>query len=109
MTYNDTRVADIEWSADSILDFLKQNRDVLRSMGVNKIGLFGSFARGEQGPNSDVDVLVNLKRETFRDYMGLLNFLEGIFGRKVDLVMKDTIKPIIRNRILRETVYVEGF
>ena len=44
MTYNDTRVADIEWSADSILDFLKQNRDVLRSMGVNKIGLFGSMS-----------------------------------------------------------------
>lgn len=41
--------------------------------------------------------------------MGLLNLLESLFERKVDLVMKDTIKPIIRDRILRETVYVQGF
>lgn len=92
-----------------ILDLLEEHREAIRRFGVRELGVFGSFARDEQGPDSDVDVLVDLKRETFRDYMGLLSFLEALFGRKVDLVMKDTIKPIIRNRILRETVYVQGF
>ena len=91
-----------------IITLLETNRDAIKNYGVCELGVFGSFARGEQGPNSDVDVLVDLQRETFRDYMGLLNFLESLFGRKVDLVMKDTIKPIIRERILRETVYVPG-
>lgn len=73
--------------------------------------MFGSFARGENRSTSDVDVLVELEpeRETFHDYMDLLFFLEDLFGKKVDLVMKDTIKPLIRNRVLRETIYVPGF
>jgi len=96
-------------SQSDIITLLETNRDAIKNYGVRELGVFGSFARGEQGPNSDVDVLVDLRRETFRDYMGLLNFLESLFGRKVDLVMKDTIKPIIRERILRETVYVPGF
>ena len=92
-----------------VLDLLENQRESLRQFGVRELGIFGSFARNEQRPDSDVDVLVDLKRETFRDFMGLLSFLEKLFGRKVDLVMKDSIKPIIRDRILRETIYVSGF
>ena len=92
-----------------LLDLLENQRESIRQFGVRELGVFGSFARNEQKPDSDVDVLVDLKRETFRDYMGLLSFLEKLFGRKVDLVMKDSIKPIIRDRILRETIYVPGF
>ena len=91
-----------------IFDLLKRERDSIRLFGVRELGIFGSFARNEQKRDSDVDVLVDLKRETFRDYMGLLSFLENLFGRKVDLVMKDSIKPIIRDRILSETLYVPG-
>ena len=92
-----------------IFDLLEGQRESIRRFGVRELGVFGSFARNEQRPDSDVDVLVELERETFRDYMGLLGFLETLFGRKVDLVMKDTIKPIIRERVLNETVYVSGF
>lgn len=88
---------------------LEREKESIRSFGVSELGIFGSFARNEQKVTSDVDVLVELQRETFRDYMGLLGFLERLFGRKVDLVMKDTIKPLIRDRILRETIYVPGF
>lgn len=91
-----------------IISLLEKNSDAIKDFGVKELGVFGSFARNEQKLDSDVDVLVNLQRETFRDYMGLLSFLEKLFGRKVDLVMKDTIKPIIRDRILRETIYVQG-
>jgi len=94
---------------DEILKTLRDRREEIRAFGVKELGLFGSFARNEARMDSDVDVLVDLQRETFKDYMGLLNFLEQLFGRKVDLVMKDTIKPIIRNRVLDETLYVPGF
>ena|SRR5437016_4325831 len=91
-----------------IFDLLEQNRETIREFGVSELGVFGSFARDEQTEKSDVDVLVELEKHTFDAYMDLLFFLEDLFGRKVDLVMKDTIKPIIKNRILAETVYVSG-
>lgn len=95
-------------SPSDVILLLENNRDAIREFGVREMGVFGSFARGEQTEKSDVDVLVDLKTETFAAYMGLLSYLEDLFGRKVDLVMKDAIKPIIRERILRETVYVQG-
>ena len=91
-----------------IIDLLEQNREAMKDFGVRELGIFGSFAREEQTEKSDVDVLVDLKVETFDAYMDLLFYLEDLFGLKVDLVMKDTIKPLIRNRVLRETVYVAG-
>jgi len=91
---------------DDILSLLGEKRELIRKFGVKELGIFGSFARNEQRANSDVDVLVEMERNSFDAYMDLLFFLEDLFGRKVDLVVKDTIKPMIRNRILRETVYV---
>lgn len=91
-----------------ILRLLEANREKIKNFGVKEIGVFGSVARDEQTEKSDVDVLVELQRETFDAYMGLLFFLEDLFERKVDLVMKDSIKPLIQDRILSETIYVEG-
>ncbi len=95
-------------SRQDILSALEQNRDVIRELGVKELGLFGSFARDEQTDESDIDFLVEIEKKTFRSYMAVLNFLEDLVGRKVDLVMKGTIKPIIRNRVLAETIYVTG-
>ena len=91
-----------------ILRLLEANREKIKSFGVKRIGVFGSVARGEETEKSDVDVLVELSKETFDAYMSLLFFLEDLFGTKVDLVMKDAIKPIIKDRILAETIYVKG-
>ena len=91
-----------------ILHLLNANREKIKSFGVKEIGVFGSVARGEETEKSDVDVLVELSKETFNAYMSLLFFLEDLFGTKVDLVMKDAIKPIIKDRILAETIYVKG-
>lgn len=88
---------------------IESRREDIRAYGVKEIGVFGSFARNEQKPDSDVDVLVEMESRTFDSYMGLLFLLEDLFGRKVDLVEKDTIKPLIRNRVLRETLYVPNF
>lgn len=95
-------------SRSEIFRLLESNQDKIKSFGVKRLGIFGSVARDEQTENSDVDVLVELEKETFRGYMGLLLFLEDLFGRKVDLAIKDSIKPRIKDRVLSETIYVKG-
>jgi len=93
---------------DEILKKLEENRETIRGFGVRRLGIFGSYARGEQTEASDMDFLVEFERPTFKNYFGLKFFLEKLFECKVDLVFHDTIKPRIRNTILEETVYAEG-
>jgi hypothetical protein len=95
-------------NSDEILRKLEENREPIRGFGVRRLGIFGSYARGEQTEASDIDFLVEFDRPTFENYFGLKFFLEKLFGCKVDLVFNDTIKPRIRNTILEETVYAEG-
>ena len=93
---------------EEILRIVQQNKTSLKKYGVRSLGVFGSFARNEGGPSSDVDVLVEMEKKTFRGYMGLKLFLEELFGRKVDLVLTESIKPRLRETILSETVYAAG-
>ena len=75
--------------------------------GVERIGLFGSYIRGEASPTSDIDIIVTFdeNRETFDNYMDLKFFFEDYFDKHVDLVIEDTIKSRIKNQVLREAVY----
>jgi|SRR6186997_3198162 predicted nucleotidyltransferase len=91
-------------SSADILSLLNAHRDEIRALGATRLGLFGSFARGEARPDSDVDLLVELDRRTFDRYMDLKIFLEDLFGRKVDLVLADRIKPRLREQILAEVI-----
>jgi hypothetical protein len=69
--------------------------------GVLHLDLFGSFARGEAGPDSDVDFLVTFQGEpTFASYMGLKEDLEALLDRNVDLVTLKGLKPRIREAVL---------
>jgi hypothetical protein len=81
--------------------------EIKKRFGVATIGIFGSYIRGEERPNSDVDVLVSFKKgeETFDHYMDCKFYLEDLFGRKVDLVMKGAIKKRLKPHILGEVVY----
>lgn len=91
-----------------VLDLLRKHEPDLRErFGVAKIGIFGSFARGEEKPESDVDVLVTFRKgaETFDHYMECKFYLEDLFGRKVDLVMSGALKKRLKPRILAEVVY----
>jgi uncharacterized protein len=97
-----------EMNSEDILQKLDENRDTIRSFGVVRLGIFGSYARGEQTETSDLDFLVVFDRPSPANYFDLKFFLETLFGRKVDLVMEDTIKPRIRSTVLEETVYAEG-
>jgi predicted nucleotidyltransferase len=73
---------------------------------VNTIGLFGSFARGEQKKESDVDLLVEFgDNADLFDYLGLSLFLEEKLGRKVDIVSKKTVRSELSESILKEVKY----
>lgn len=84
------------------------HKDELRQkFEVKEIGIFGSYVRGEQKKKSDVDVLVTFYEtiDLFK-FVELENYLSDILGVKVDLVMKEGIKPRLKERILSEAVYV---
>ena len=91
-----------------ILSTIEENRDAIRSYGVRRLGLFGSCARGEETGTSDLDFVVEFDKKTFDAYMDLKAFLEELFGRRVDLVLADAIKPRLRQYILEEAVYAPG-
>ena len=75
---------------------------------VKEIGIFGSFVKGAQHQYSDVDILVEFEKghKDFFNYMRLKHYLESLLDRKVDLVTKNAIKPMLREQILREVEYV---
>jgi len=94
---------------DVIFQKLSENSEQLENYGVNEIGLFGSFIRGEQSRESDLDFLVEFKPEekTFRNFMGLKRLLEDIFDKDVDLVTKASLENTFRENVLGEVEYAE--
>lgn len=78
---------------------------ILESYGVKRIALFGSCVRGEMQEDSDIDILVDIKTDiSLLDFVGLKQRIEEVLGHKVDLVEYDTLKPLLRERILKEQV-----
>lgn len=94
--------------AGKILQILEGRQTDLRQMGVQKIGLFGSYRRGTPTPHSDMDFLVVLEQPTFDHYMDLKFYLEDLFGCPVDLVLEETLKPRLRPYIQEEVIYAAG-
>ncbi|AKB38606.1 Nucleotidyltransferase domain protein [Methanosarcina siciliae C2J] len=80
---------------------------IKEKFGVKRIGIFGSFAGGEEKAGSDIDVLVEFDETkiTFDNYMDLKFYLEDLFKREVDLVIESSIKPRLKDNITREVVY----
>ncbi len=93
---------------EEVLQTLEDRRQALRAMGVRKLGLFGSVARGDACEESDLDFVVEFDRKSFDGYMNLKLFLEELFGCRVDLVLSDGIKPRLKPVILGEAVYAQG-
>ena len=87
----------------------KQKQELRQKYGITEIGIFGSYVRGEQKKQSDVDLLVKFEEPsnlTLLDFIRLENYLSEILGVKVDLVEKTTLKPRIGKRVLQEVVNI---
>lgn len=92
---------------EQLISELARNGEAIRNFGVERIGLFGSFARSSQDVGSDVDFLVEFSSgaKSFDNFMKLSYFLEELIGRKVDLVTRESLSPYIGPKILAEVEY----
>jgi uncharacterized protein len=95
---------------DEVMEILSKQNAFLRSVyHVTDMGIFGSCVKGTLKKSSDIDVLVSFDqgRKDLFNYMRLKMYLEKLLGRKVDLVIKEAVKPRLRDRILNEVRYVQ--
>jgi len=88
-----------------IIKKIEKEKDKIKSKGVKKIGLFGSFVRGKQDKNSDIDFLVTFDSPDFEKYAELLILLEKMFKRKIDLVIESNLRKEL-NYVKKEAKYV---
>jgi predicted nucleotidyltransferase len=97
------------FTQEGILEQLNQRAEELKqNFSVCSIGLFGSLARNQADTESDVDILVDFVEPTFDNYMDLKFYLEKLFGRPVDLVTADTVKPRLKPVIEGQVIYAKG-
>jgi predicted nucleotidyltransferase len=89
---------------------LHKHQKVLRQLGVRKIGVFGSYAKSRETKKSDIDFLVEFDEPSFDRFMALIEFLEKLFGKKVDVLTREGVETIrarnVAEDIQRNTVYV---
>lgn len=96
---------------DEIIGTIKAHKGEILLLGVKRLGIFGSAARGEAGPHSDVDICVSFDDATqkgpyFEAYLALQRLLEALIGRKVDLVTEAGIKPRMKPYVERDLILV---
>jgi|GEM_PF-347415 len=98
-------------SLEEIISFLRQDRNYLREhFHLNKIAVFGSFARNEQNSNSDIDLLIEIEEDTpnlFELKNELRSYIGSRFDRNIDLAREKYLKSFAKKAILAEAVYVE--
>ena len=89
---------------------LKEHKaEVVQKYRVREIGIFGSFVRGEQKRRSDIDILVEFDSGDIPGLLKLIEmeiYLEKLFRKKVDVVIKSGIRPELKNNILKEVIYI---
>jgi len=97
-----------ELTKDQILQYLREHKkELYDKYGVQKIGLFGSYAQGIAGANSDIDIAVEItkNKKTLHNFLSLKRDLEKIFGKEVDLGIENNLKPLIKEKVEREIIY----
>jgi len=91
----------------TVISRIRKHRAQLTELGVKSLSIFGSVARGEERPDSDVDILVEFQgRATFDRFMDTKFYLEELLGCKVDLVTPQAIKPRMKPYVMQDLVHV---
>ena len=94
----------------TILTTLRRSRGLLDKYAVRRIGLFGSFASGQQTERSDIDFVVEFERPTYDNFMGLSRELEKLFGKRVDILTPEGLDSIrvrsVTDSIRKSLAYV---
>ena len=90
-----------------VMTLIKQNQTTLKSLGVKRLGLFGSFVHGKQRARSDVDFLVEFEpgAKSFDNFMRLSFFLQDLMGRRVEVITPESLSPYIGPHIIKEVEY----
>ena len=93
---------------EGTLSLIMEHQDGIKELGVKRLGLFGSFVRGEQNQESDVDLIVEFEqgKKTFDNFIRLSFLLEELFKRRVELVTPESLSPYIGPLIMKEVEYV---
>ena len=92
----------------AIIKLLQESEPDLRARGVTHAALFGSRARGDNRPDSDTDIMIDVDPEahiSVYDYVGLKEYIAGLFTGPVDVVTRDGLKPYVRPAATAEAVY----
>lgn len=93
---------------DEVLQFLGSHKqEIMRNYGVVRLGVFGSYARGDQRDDSDIDIAVEMETDhIFRKFFALERYLKENLRSPVDLGIESALKPLAREKIMKEIVYV---
>ena len=93
---------------EDIKQTIRANREILRERHVSRIGLFGSHARGMSRKRSDIDLLVEFD-ETIDlfEFVHLVEDLESMLNSKVDLATEDSLKPLVKSKVMEEVEWIE--
>lgn len=91
-----------------VLLLLQTNYQAIAKLGIDRLGLFGSFVRNEARPDSDVDIWAEFHKDkkTYKNFIQLTYFLEDLLQREVELVTPEGVSPFIKPHILKELEYV---
>ena len=91
---------------DIILEELKKNKEYFKKQfNINEIALFGSFARGEESQDSDVDILIKPDLKDFKNRYFLKEFLEDLFSREVNVLYFDSLRKFVKKEIEGDLIY----
>jgi predicted nucleotidyltransferase len=95
-------------NSQEALETLRRSEHALRARGVRRAALFGSVARDENRPGSDIDIMVEIDPEahiTAFDYVGLKEYIAGLFDSPVDVASRDGLKPYLRPAAMADAIY----
>ncbi|MFH1051331.1 MAG: nucleotidyltransferase family protein [bacterium] len=103
--YNDRNMENLR---ENIIRKIESNKGQIISYGVSRLGIFGSAARNESTDSSDIDFIVEFEegKKNYKNLANLYFYLTEIFQRKIDLLTEQSLKPYMKDKILKEAVYV---